>query len=66
MVPVPAIAAGAVELAGDGARINLFAGFALGTRAPLDLGNRSGGRERQPVRAGRGPPPRWPATDRPR
>jgi L-sorbose 1-phosphate reductase len=37
MVPAPAIAAGAVELAGEGGRINLFAGFALGTRAPLDL-----------------------------
>jgi threonine dehydrogenase-like Zn-dependent dehydrogenase len=37
MVPSPAIAAGAVDLAGERGRINLFAGFALGTRAPLDV-----------------------------
>ena len=37
MVPVPAIAAGTVELAGDGAIIDFFAGFAIGTSAPLDL-----------------------------
>ncbi len=37
MVPVPAIAAGTVELAGDGAIIDFFAGFAIGTTAPLDL-----------------------------
>ncbi len=37
MVPAPAIVAQAVELAADGCRLNLFAGFAVGTRAPLDL-----------------------------
>jgi hypothetical protein len=37
MVPSPALAAEAVELAGDGAIMDLFAGFAIGTRAPLDL-----------------------------
>jgi threonine dehydrogenase-like Zn-dependent dehydrogenase len=37
MVPSPAIAAQAVALAGEHGRINLFAGFALGTRAPLDV-----------------------------
>lgn len=37
MVPSPALAAGAVELAGDAAIMDLFAGFAIGTRAPLDL-----------------------------
>jgi threonine dehydrogenase-like Zn-dependent dehydrogenase len=37
MVPSPALVAEAVALAGPGARINLFAGFAVGTRADLDL-----------------------------
>ncbi len=37
MVPVPAIAAGTVEMAGEGAIIDFFAGFAIGTTAPLDL-----------------------------
>ncbi len=37
MVPAPAIVAQAIELAGEGCRLNLFAGFALGTRAALDL-----------------------------
>jgi len=37
MVPSPALAAQAVELAGDGAIVDLFAGFAVGTRALLDL-----------------------------
>jgi hypothetical protein len=37
MVPSPALAAEAVLLAGDGAIVDLFAGFAIGTRAPLDL-----------------------------
>ncbi|HEY5436813.1 MAG TPA: alcohol dehydrogenase catalytic domain-containing protein [Candidatus Limnocylindrales bacterium] len=37
MVPAPAIVAQAVDLAGPGARVNLFAGFAAGTRAALDL-----------------------------
>ena len=37
MVPSPALAAEAVRLAGDGAIVDLFAGFAMGTRAPLDL-----------------------------
>jgi D-arabinose 1-dehydrogenase-like Zn-dependent alcohol dehydrogenase len=38
MVPSPALAADAVRLAGDGAILDLFAGFAVGTRAALDLG----------------------------
>jgi hypothetical protein len=38
MVPSPALAAEAIVLAGDGAIVDLFAGFAIGTRAPLDLG----------------------------
>jgi threonine dehydrogenase-like Zn-dependent dehydrogenase len=37
MVPVPAIAAGAIGMAGKGALIDLFAGFAVGTRAPIDI-----------------------------
>jgi threonine dehydrogenase-like Zn-dependent dehydrogenase len=37
MVPAPALVVSAVELAGDGARVNIFAGFAAGTRAALDL-----------------------------
>ncbi len=37
MVPSPAIVGQAVGLAGEGCRVNLFAGFAVGTRADLDL-----------------------------
>ncbi len=37
MVPSPTLAAEAVRLAGDGAIVDIFAGFAVGTRAPLDL-----------------------------
>jgi threonine dehydrogenase-like Zn-dependent dehydrogenase len=37
MVPAPPLVAQAVELAGEGCRINIFAGFAAGTRAALDL-----------------------------
>ena len=37
MVPVPQLAAGTVDLAGEGAIIDFFAGFAVGTTAPLDL-----------------------------
>ena len=37
MVPVPPLAAGTVDLAGEGAIIDFFAGFAVGTTAPLDL-----------------------------
>ncbi len=37
MVPAPALVAQAVAMASPGARVNLFAGFAVGTRAPLDL-----------------------------
>ena len=37
MVPIPAIAAGALEIAAQGALIDLFAGFAVGTRAPIDV-----------------------------
>ncbi len=37
MVPAPPIVAQAVDLAGPGARVNIFAGFAAGTRAALDL-----------------------------
>jgi threonine dehydrogenase-like Zn-dependent dehydrogenase len=37
MVPAPPIVAQAVELAGPRARVNIFAGFAAGTRAALDL-----------------------------
>jgi threonine dehydrogenase-like Zn-dependent dehydrogenase len=37
MVPVPALAAQAIELAGEGAIVDFFAGFAVGTSAPLDL-----------------------------
>jgi L-sorbose 1-phosphate reductase len=37
MVPAPALVAGAVDLAGPASRINIFAGFATGTRAALDL-----------------------------
>jgi threonine dehydrogenase-like Zn-dependent dehydrogenase len=37
MVPSPALVAQAVAMAAPGARLNLFAGFAVGTRAALDL-----------------------------
>lgn len=37
MVPAPPLVAQAVDLAGDGACVNIFAGFAAGTRASLDL-----------------------------
>jgi threonine dehydrogenase-like Zn-dependent dehydrogenase len=37
MVPAPPIVAQAVDLTGNGGRINIFAGFAAGTRAALDL-----------------------------
>ena len=37
MVPSPAIVAQAIAIAGRGCRINLFAGFAVGTRADVDL-----------------------------
>ncbi len=37
MVPAPPLVAEAVNLAGDGCRINIFAGFAAGTRAAIDL-----------------------------
>jgi len=37
MVPSPALAADAVRLAGEGAILDVFAGFAVGTRAPLEL-----------------------------
>ncbi len=37
MVPVPPLAAGTVDLAAEGAIIDFFAGFAVGTTAPLDL-----------------------------
>lgn len=37
LVPVPALLAQAVDLAGDGAIVNAFAGFPAGTLAELDL-----------------------------
>ena len=37
LVPVPAVLAQAVDLAGDGAIVNAFAGFPAGTLAGLDL-----------------------------
>jgi L-sorbose 1-phosphate reductase len=37
MVPAPVIVVQAVAMAAPGARVNLFAGFAVGTRAALDL-----------------------------
>jgi hypothetical protein len=37
MVPVPAIASGTIDLADEGAIIDFFAGFAVGTTVPLDL-----------------------------
>ena len=37
MVPAPALVGQAVTLAGSGCRINIFAGFATGTRAQIDM-----------------------------
>ena len=37
MVPAPPLVAQAVDLAGVGGRVNIFAGFAAGTRAAIDL-----------------------------
>jgi L-sorbose 1-phosphate reductase len=37
MVPAPPLVAQAVNLAGDRGRVNIFAGFAAGTRAAIDL-----------------------------
>ena len=37
MVPAPALVAQAISMAAPAARLNLFAGFAVGTRADLDL-----------------------------
>lgn len=37
MVPAPALIAQAVELAGEAGIVNAFAGFAIGTMAPIDL-----------------------------
>jgi threonine dehydrogenase-like Zn-dependent dehydrogenase len=37
MVPAPALVAQALELVGKHGRINIFAGFAIGTRAEIDL-----------------------------
>jgi threonine dehydrogenase-like Zn-dependent dehydrogenase len=37
MVPAPPLVGEAVALAGSGCRINIFAGFATGTRAEIDL-----------------------------
>lgn len=37
MVPAPSLVGQAVALAGKGCRINIFAGFASGTRAAIDL-----------------------------
>ncbi len=37
MVPAPSLVGQAVDLAGDGCRINVFAGFANRTRADIDL-----------------------------
>jgi hypothetical protein len=37
MVPAPPLVVSAVELAGHGARVNIFAGLPAGTRVPLDL-----------------------------
>ncbi|MFN8631526.1 MAG: hypothetical protein U0838_14770 [Chloroflexota bacterium] len=39
----PALVVQAVAMAAPGARLNLFAGFAVGTRAPLDLNAVIGG-----------------------
>jgi threonine dehydrogenase-like Zn-dependent dehydrogenase len=37
MVPAPALVAQAIELAGNNAIVNAFAGFAIGTMAPIDI-----------------------------
>jgi hypothetical protein len=37
MVPSPALAAAAIEMAADGAIVDFFAGFAIGTTAPIDV-----------------------------
>lgn len=37
MVPAPALIAQAVDLAGENGIVNAFAGFAIGTMAPIDL-----------------------------
>jgi D-arabinose 1-dehydrogenase-like Zn-dependent alcohol dehydrogenase len=37
MVPAPPLVAQAIDLAGTGACVNIFAGFAAGTRATIDL-----------------------------
>lgn len=37
MVPAPALIAQAIDIAGEGAIVNAFAGFAIGTMAELDL-----------------------------
>jgi len=37
MVPAPALLAQAVDIAGEGAIVNAFAGFAIGTMAALDM-----------------------------
>lgn len=37
MVPSPALAASAIDLTADGAIVDFFAGFAIGTTAPLDV-----------------------------
>jgi threonine dehydrogenase-like Zn-dependent dehydrogenase len=42
MVPAPALAVQAVDMAAPGARINLFAGFPVGTKAELDLNRVTG------------------------
>ncbi len=37
MVPAPALVVQAMDMAAPGARLNLFAGFAVGTKAQIDL-----------------------------
>jgi hypothetical protein len=37
MVPIPAIVTAAIASAADGALVDLFAGFAVGTRVPVDV-----------------------------
>lgn len=37
MVPSPALTGSAADLAGDGAIMDIFAGFAIGTTAPIDM-----------------------------
>ncbi len=39
MVPAPPLVLQAIAMAAPRARVNLFAGFAVGTRAPIDLGD---------------------------